>query len=154
VEGWRQGSVRYLKSARAEAAIKGVWEGICWKPLWKHHVPKALHIDQIKPCLIRDNLQIRAHLSSKGHFLTPALMEIWWTRAERLLHWHIENGHENIFFTDDKIPTIEDQYNNQNNKIYAQTSLEVSSECTGSPSHFLLHGTVSHQGLFISARKG
>ena len=88
-----------------------------------------------------------AHLCSKGHLLTPALKEICQTRAEHLLQWHVENGHENIFFTDDKILTIEEQYNNQNNKIYAQTSLEVSSECTGSPSHFLPHSTVSHQGV-------
>ena len=35
------------------------------------------------------------------------------------------NGYENILFKDEKIFTIEDQYNNQNNKIYAQTSCEV-----------------------------
>jgi hypothetical protein len=31
--------------------------------------------------------------------------------------------------TDEKIFTIEEQYNNQNNKIYAQMSLEVHSGC-------------------------
>jgi hypothetical protein len=39
-----------------------------------------------------------------------------------------ENGHENILFTDENIFTIEEQYNNQYNKIYAQKSLEVISE--------------------------
>jgi hypothetical protein len=43
---------------------------------------------------------------------------------------------------DEKIFTIEGQYNNQNNKIYAQTSLEVSSEGAGRPSPFLHHGLV------------
>jgi len=32
---------------------------------------------------------------------------------------------------DEKIFTIEEQYNNQNNKTYAQTSLEVRSEVAG-----------------------
>jgi hypothetical protein len=41
------------------------------------------------------------------------------TRVKRLLRWHAENGHENILFTDEKIFTIEEQYNNQYNKIYA-----------------------------------
>ena len=74
-----------------------------------------------------------AHLCLKGHLLTPALKEIRRTRAERLLRWHTGNGHENILFTDEKILTIEEQYNNQNNKIYAQTSLNVHSEGAGRP---------------------
>jgi len=72
-----------------------------------------------------------AHVRSKGHHLTPALKEIRRTRAELLLQWHAENGHEKILFTDEKFFTIKEQYNNQNNKIYAQTSLEVHSEGAG-----------------------
>jgi len=41
---------------------------------------------------------------------------------------------------DKKFFTIEEQYKNQNNKIYAQTSLEVYSEGAGMPSPFLHHG--------------
>jgi len=85
---------------------------------------------------------MRSHLHSKGHLLTPALKEIPRTRAERLLQWHAKNGHANILFMDEKIFTIKGQYNNQNNKIYAQTSLEVSSEGAGRPSPFLHHGLV------------
>jgi hypothetical protein len=70
------------------------------------------------------------------------LKDIIRTRAERLLQWHAENGHENILFTDEKIFTIEEQYNNHNNKIYAQTSLEVHSEDAGRPSPFLHHSLV------------
>ena len=83
-----------------------------------------------------------AHLGPKGHLLTPALKDIRRTREERLLQWHAENGNENILFTDEKIFTIEEQYNNQNNNIYAQTSLEVHSEGAGMPSPFLRHGLV------------
>jgi len=85
---------------------------------------------------------MRAHLHSKGHLLTPAVKEIRRTRAERLLQWHAENGHENVLFTKVKFFAIEKQYNNQNNKIYAQTSLEVHSGCAGMPSHFPRHGLV------------
>jgi len=105
------------------------------------HSPKAEHIDPIKLCLIRDDLHMRVHLRSKGHLLTPPWKEIWRTRAERL-QWHAKNRHENILFTYKKIYTIKEQYNNQNNKIYAQKSLEVHSEGGGRPSHFLRHGLV------------
>ena len=60
------------------------------------------------------------------------------TRAEHLL----ENGHENILFRDEAFFTIEEQYNSQNNKIYAHTSLEVHSEGAGMLSPFLRHGLV------------
>jgi hypothetical protein len=56
-----------------------------------------------------------AHLCSKGHRLTPVLKKSRWTGAECLLHWHAENGHENILFMHKKFFTIEVQYNNQKN---------------------------------------
>jgi len=74
---------------------------------------------------------MRAPILSKGHLLTAALKEIRRTRAKRLLQWHAENGHGNYFFTDEKLFTILEQYNNQYNKIYAQNSLEVRAEGTG-----------------------
>jgi len=41
---------------------------------------------------------------------------------------------------DKKIFTIEEQCNNQKNKIYAHLSHEVHSKGAGRPSHFLPHG--------------
>ena len=61
-------------------------------------------------------------------------------KSDRLLQWHAENGHENFLFTDDKFFTIEEYHNNQTNKIYAQTSLEVHSGGAGMSSTFLRHG--------------
>jgi hypothetical protein len=49
---------------------------------------------------------------------------------------------KNILFMDKKFFTIEEWYNNQNNKIYAQKSLEVHSEDARMPSPFLHHGLV------------
>ena len=50
---------------------------------------------------------------------------------------------------DMKIFTIEEQYNNQNNKIYAQTSLEVRSEGAGGhhPSYIMVWWRLSHLGV-------
>jgi hypothetical protein len=68
---------------------------------------------------------MRAFQQSKRHLLTLALKEIRQTRTECLLQWHAKNRHENVLFTDEKIFTIEEQYNCQNDKIYAQTSREA-----------------------------
>jgi len=90
---------------------------------------------------------MRAHLRSKGHLLTPALKEIRRTRAERLLQWHDEDGHENILLTDEKLFTMKEQYNNQNNKIYAQRPLRCILRVQGChhPSYFMVWWEVSHQ---------
>jgi hypothetical protein len=106
------------------------------------HVPRAEHTDPFESRFIRDDLNMRVHLLSKGHLLTPALKEIRRKRAERLLQWHAENGHKNILFTGETFFTIEERYNNQNNKIYAQKSHEVHSEDARMPSPFLHHGLV------------
>jgi len=60
------------------------------------HVPIDLHIDPIKSCFIKDDLHMTAHIRSKGHLLTHALMKIRRTRAERLLLMYAQNRHENI----------------------------------------------------------
>jgi hypothetical protein len=107
-----------------------------------HNCGKS-HSQIFKSYLIRDDHpHMTAHHCSKGNVLTPALKAIRRTRAEHQLQWHAENGHENILFTDKKIFTNQEQYNNQDNKIYAQTSLEVRSEGAGRPSPFLHHGMV------------
>ena len=86
------------------------------------HIPKPELIDPIKLCVITDDLHTRAPLLSKGRLLTPALKEIRRTRAKRLLQGHTENEHGNAIFTDEKILTTQEQYNNHYNKIYAQNS--------------------------------
>jgi hypothetical protein len=94
---------------------------------------------------------MRVHRRSGGHILTPALKEIQQTRAHRLLQWHAENGNENIFM-DEKLFTIEEQYNHQNNKIYAQMSREVKGNVPRvqgghHPSYVMVLWEMSHQGV-------
>jgi len=103
---------------------------------------------------------VRVHHHSKGHILTPTLKAFWQTRAERLLQWHSEDGHENILFTDEKIFTIKEQYKHQNNKIYAQMFHEVKENVPRlQGSHYpfcVIGGRCPIRGwhIFIFARKG
>jgi len=90
-----------------------------------------------------------AYLRSKG-YLTPALKEIRQTRTEHLLQWHTKNEQENILFTDEKIFTIEEQYNHQNNKIYVQISREAKEKVPRvqrghHPSYVMVWWGMSHQ---------
>jgi hypothetical protein len=134
---------------RAEATSKTVQEQIRQNPLWKQKITsQKLNISFFFNDAATTEIYTTAHLHSNGHLLTPALKEIRRTRANRLLQWHAENGHGNILFTDEKIFTIKEQYNNQYNKIYAQTSLEVRSEGAGGhhPSYIMAWWGVSHRG--------
>jgi len=95
---------------------------------------------------------MRAYRRSKEHFLSPALKEIQQTRTERLLQWHAENGKENVLFRDEKILTIEEQYNFQNYKIYAQMSREAKEKVPRvqrghHPPYVMVWWGVSHQGV-------
>jgi len=139
---WRQDSVRTPEKCEGWSLYQNSTGADSPKSALEteDYIPRAEYIDPIKSCLIRDDLHMRAHLRSKGYLLTPGLKEIRRTRTKPLLQWHAENGHENNFFTNEKFFTIEEQYNNQNNKIHAQKSLEVRSEGAGMPSPFLRHG--------------
>jgi hypothetical protein len=100
----------HLKSVRGEATIKMVREWTRQNPLWKQKImSRKLNISTQLSRLIRDHLHMTVHLRSKGQLLTPALKEIRWTRAKRLLQRHAENRHENTLFTDEKIFTIQEQ---------------------------------------------
>ena len=90
-----------------------------------------------------------AQCRSKGHLLTTAVIKIRRTRAERLLLLYTEIGHENIL-VGEEISITEEKYNNQDNKIIAQMSLEVSSGCAGRPLHNLRNGKLSNQGVTFS----
>ena len=138
------------KILRAQATIKTVWERICRNLLWKQKIMLNISTKSMSR-LIRDDQHMRMHCRSRGHILPPALKVIRRTRAERLLQWHAENGHENILFPDEKIFTIEKQYNHQN-RIYAQTSHVVKENVLRvqgghHPSYVIVWWQVSHQGV-------
>ncbi|KAJ8962938.1 hypothetical protein NQ314_005655 [Rhamnusium bicolor] len=102
--------------------------------------------------IVRDDLNMRAYRRSTGHLLPPALKEIRLARAKRFLQWHERNGHENILFTDEKIFTIEESYNRQNDKIYAHSSEEAKTKIPRvqrghHPSSVIVWWGVSYQGV-------
>jgi len=108
------------------------------------HVLKAEYINPIKSCLIRDDLHESA-LPLKGTSLYSCSERNPMDKSKA----SPENKHENILFRAEKMFTIKEWYKNQNNKICAQTSLQVRSEGAGGhhPSHVKVWWGVSHQGV-------
>jgi len=120
---------RCLNSVRAEVTIKPY--GSRFVEIRSGNRRSCPESRTYRPTQVVPHHERSTHESSPPLKGTPPLKEIRRTRTKGLLQWHVENEHENILFTDEKIFTVEEQYNNQYNKIYAQTSLEVRSKGVG-----------------------
>jgi len=57
--------------------------------------------------------------------LTPALKEIRRVRARKLLDEYENDSYREILFTDEKIFSIEEHFNKQNDRVYAKSSIEA-----------------------------
>lgn len=139
---------------RTSAVVKAVRERIRRNPLRKQKImSKELDIStRSMSRLIRDDLHMKAYRRSTGHLLTPQLKKIRLERCKRLLQWHADNGHENILFTDEKIFTVEEVFNKQNDKIYATSSKEAKKvvprvQRGHHPSSVMVWWGVSHHGV-------
>jgi hypothetical protein len=97
-----------LKSVRAEATIKTVWEQIHQNPLWKQKI-MSQELNISAKSVVPHQGRSTHESAPQRNLLTPTLKEIRWTRAERLLQRHAEKGHENILFKDEKFFTTREQ---------------------------------------------
>ena len=60
-----------------------------------------------------------------GQRLTISLQQIRVDRSKVLLRRYADGLHRKILFTDEKIFTIEDKFNRQNDRVYAHSSKET-----------------------------
>jgi len=133
-----------LKSVRAEAAIKTVRGRIYRNLLWKQKIVSR-----------------ELNTSTQSSHASSGTIYAWeCTSAQRdtslLLLWRRSDGQQQSVSSSGMLRTgtktsssgprnfftIEEQYNNQNNNIYAQMSLEVHSDGAGMPLTFLRDGLV------------
>lgn len=75
--------------------------------------------------ILRDDLGMRAYKRCTSHLLTEKLKAIRHERSKKLLRLYGKNRYKNILFTDEKIFTIEEKFNKQNDRVYARTSYEA-----------------------------
>ncbi|XP_026325277.1 uncharacterized protein LOC113234191 [Hyposmocoma kahamanoa] len=76
--------------------------------------------------ILKDDLGLAAYKRRTGHFSTDNLKKNRVVKSKQLLKRYAKGGHRKILFTDEKIFTIEQHFNKQNDRIYAQSSKEAS----------------------------
>jgi len=112
---------------RTKEKIKAVRERIRRNPVRKQKVmAREMNLSSRSLCrIIRDDLGMKAYKRYTGHLLTPQLREIRRVRSKALLQRHGVENYKKILFTDEKILTIEQKFNRQNDRVYARTSYEA-----------------------------
>lgn len=115
------------RTVRTSAVIKAVRERIRRNPLRKQKImAREVQIStRSMSRLITKDLKMGAYRRSTGHRLTVNLRRIRETRARELLRRHANGDHRNILFTDEKIFTVEQKFNKQNDRVYAHSSREA-----------------------------
>ena len=75
--------------------------------------------------ILRDNLRLGAYRRCVGHLLGRRLRKIRLERCKILLKRFLKNEHCHILFSDEKIFTIGEKFNRQNDRVYARSCYEA-----------------------------
>lgn len=115
------------RETRTPEVIKAVRERIRRNPLRKQKImAREMKVPpRTMSRIIKQDLGLGAYRRTTGQRLTAALRHIRVTRAKALLQRHVNGGHRQILFTDEKIFTVEEKFNRQNDRVYARSSREA-----------------------------
>lgn len=147
----RSGRPRAVRTTKAVNAVKA---RIRRNPIRKQ---KILSREMKIPArtlsrIIKQDLKLGAYRRYTGHALNQSLQLKRVDRSKRLLSRYAGERHRNILFTDEKIFTIEEHYNKQNDKVYAHSSKEAA-QVVGKvqrghhPASVMVWWGVSYQGV-------
>ena len=106
------------RSVRTPAVIKAVKARIDRNPVRKQKL-MSLQMNLSRESLkrvINDDLGLHAY-RRRGHRLNQRLMKIRYERSKCLLQQYANNKHRQILFTDEKIFTVEQYLNKQNDSV-------------------------------------
>ena len=78
--------------------------------------------------IVRDHLGIKSFKRKNAHFLMEKIKEKRLVRSRGLLQRHAIHGIHNILFTDEKLFTIEESSNRQNDRIISHSSDTIPEE--------------------------
>lgn len=115
------------RSIRTKKTIKAVREKLRRNPVRKQKVmARDMKIStRSMSRILRDDLKVKAYKRYTGQLLTPQLKKIRRERSKVLLARHGKDGYKKILFTDEKIFTIEQKFNRQNDRVYAKSLYEA-----------------------------
>lgn len=99
--------------------------------------------------ILKYDLKVKAYSRRKVHFLNDRLRKLRRERCPILLRRH---DARKILFTDEKIFTVEEKFNRQNNKVYAKSSKDVPASArnvsrTHHPASVMVWWGVSYEGV-------
>ena len=120
----RQGRPR---TVRTPELIKAVAARVRRNPVRRQSVmARELQISKMSMSrTLSINLGLSAYKRRKGHILTNELKCQRLLKSKRLLKRYAPNGHRRILFTDEKIFSVEETFNAQNDGVYAHSSREA-----------------------------
>ncbi len=110
---------------------------------------------KISPCrvsrVLRDDLHLRGYKRYTGYLLTAKLKEIWHEISKKHLKGFGSGCYKRILFTDKKIFTVEEQFNKQNDCVYARPYHEACEKVPRvqwgyHPAHVMVWWEVSYTG--------
>lgn len=115
------------RSVRTKNAVRAVAARIRRNPLRKQKImSREMDISRrTMSRLIKNDLGMGAYRRVTGQRLNNALKKIRLERAKALLRRYGDGRYRKIMFSDEKIFTIEEKYNRQNDKVYARSSQEA-----------------------------
>ena len=115
------------RSVRSQNVVNAVRERVRRNPLRKQkRLAMEMNISRRSMSrILREDLQLGAYRRCVSHLLTPKLKEIRLERCKKLLKRFKNNGHRRILFSDEKIFTIEEKFNRQNDRVYAKSCYEA-----------------------------
>ena len=67
--------------------------------------------------IVKNDLGMKSHKRKNVHFMTPQIRQKRTVRSKGLLERHAVYGADNILFSDEKLFTIEEALNSQNDRI-------------------------------------
>lgn len=96
--------------------------------------------------IVKEHLNMKAYKFSKSQFLTDASKKKREDRSKQLLNRFSGNDYQNILFTDEKMFTIEQFVNKQNDRIYSKSQPNVSISRTGHPKSVMVFAGITSDG--------
>lgn len=116
------------RTVRTPQAIKAVKARIKRNPLRKQKImarEMKIHPKSMSR-IIKKDLGLGAFKRRTGQLLTASLKTHRVEKSKRLLVEYANDRHKKILFTDEKIFTVQEKFNKQNDRIYAHSSREAS----------------------------
>lgn len=120
----RSGRPRIVRTPRAIAAVHS---RLNRNPVRKQKIlSQEMNISERSVSrIIGDDLRLGAYKRQTGQLLTAALKENRVKKCKRLLKKYGARRYKKILFTDEKIFTVQEKFNKQNDRVYARSAQEA-----------------------------